>query len=180
MTLQGETLQNGGQVPHELGFQISTTANFADGNDWKSETKNSLTFSVGFTSLELGENYYYRAFARNSEGTAYGATHALFEPKPRWWLNLGETTSLGWIIDSWMGDLAPYPNRWAYHRRLGWIYLSPDRNDGYWLWRQENGWLWTNAETWPFLWSHESVDWLYLLPTKEKALFYDYATGSLR
>jgi hypothetical protein len=180
ITLQGETLENGGQVPHELGFHISTTANFADGNEWKSETKNSLTFSVGFTSLELGENYYYRAFARNSEGTAYGATHALFEPKPRWWLNLGETTSLGWIIDSWMGDLAPYPNRWVYHRRLGWIYMSPDGNNGYWLWRQENGWLWTNAETWPFLWSHESVDWLYLLPTKEKTLFYDYATGSLR
>ena len=57
--------------------------------------------------------------------------------------------------------------------------MSPDGNNGYWLWRQENGWLWTNAETWPFLWSHEFAGWLYLLPTKEKVLFYDYSTVTL-
>jgi hypothetical protein len=97
-----------------------------------------------------------------------------------WWSPIASAQTDGWIIDSWMGDLVPYPNQWAYHRRLGWIFMNPDGNQGYWLWRQENGWLWTNSSTWPFLWSHQSADWLYLLPENNKALFYDYATGKLR
>ena len=135
---------------------------------------------VNFNDYELGINYYYRAFARNSEGTAYGATLTFSKPKPGWWLDLGEVSRSGWISDSWMGDLVPYPNQWAYHRRLGWIYLSLDANKEYWIWRQENGWLWTNSSTWPFLWSHESTGWLYLLPAKNKALFYDYESGNLK
>ena len=178
--LSGEILDNGGEHPFEVGIQISTSLDFAGGYELLINQTGSNRFRVNFNDRELGENYYYRAFARNSEGTAYGATLTLFQPKPGWWLDLGETSKTGWITDSWMGNLVPYPNQWAYHRRLGWTYLSPDGNDGYWIWRKDNGWLWTNAETWPFLWSHQSANWLYLLPVNRNALFYDYATGSLR
>jgi hypothetical protein len=58
--------------------------------------------------------------------------------------------------------------------------MSKDGSNGYWIWRQENGWLWTNRSTWPFLWSHQSNGWLYLWPENNKALFYDYGSGSLK
>ena len=79
-----------------------------------------------------------------------------------------------------MGDLVPYANQWAYHRNLGWVYMNSDGSGGYWIWRKDNGWLWTNSTTWSFLWSHGTKSWLYLLPENNKALFYDYTSGSVR
>ena len=137
-------------------------------------------FSITKRELALARTYYYRAFAINSEGTAYGAIMRFHQPEPDWWLDLSPETTNGWIIDSWMGSMHPYPNQWAYHRRLGWIFMNPDGSDGYWIWREENGWLWTNSYTWPYLWAHQSTEWLYLLPENEKALFYDYGSGSVR
>ncbi len=178
--LGGEILENGGELPFEVGIQVSTSLDFVGGYELLINKTTRSQFMVNFNDYELGINYYYRAFARNSEGTAYGATLTFSKPKPGWWLDLGEVSRSGWISDSWMGDLVPYPNQWAYHRRLTWIYMSPDDSTGYWIWRKENGWLWTNSSTWPFLWSHESTGWLYLLPAKNKALFYDYESRNLK
>jgi hypothetical protein len=140
--------------------------------------------SITTNTLTAGGTYFYRAYALSTAGESLGTIRRI-EVSDRndtryWWSSIASARTEGWIIDSWMGDLLPYSNQWAYHRRLGWIFMSPDGNQGYWLWRQENGWLWTNSDSWPFLWAHQSVGWLYLLPVKNKALFYDYATGKLR
>ena len=37
------------------------------------------------------------------------------------------------------------------------------RAGGVWIWREPDGWLWTTPEVWPFLWSQQSTDWLYLI-----------------
>jgi surface protein len=176
----GEILENGGEAPETFGIQLSSNITFENTDTLLASKITEKFFSITKRELALARTYYYRAFAINSEGTAYGAIMRLHKPGPDWWLDLSDETINGWIIDSWMGSMHPYPNQWAYHRRLGWIFTSPDGNEGYWLWRQENGWLWTNSSTWPFLWAHESAGWLYLLPVKNKALFYDYATGKLR
>jgi hypothetical protein len=139
---------------------------------------------VSTKSLNGGKTYFYRAYALTTEGESLGTIRRIevsYRNDTRyWWSSITSARTDGWIIDSWMGDLLPYPNQWAYHRRLGWIFMSPDGNQGYWLWRQENGWLWTNSSTWPFLWSHQSTGWHYLLPVKNQALFYDYGNGSLK
>ena len=145
---------------------------------------NDGIISVSTKSLNGGRTYFYRAYALTTMGESLGTIRRI-EVSDRndtlyWWSSIASTRTDGWIIDSWMGDLLPYPNQWAYHRRLGWIFMSPDGSDGYWIWRQENGWLWTNSSTWPFLWAHESTGWLYLLPAKNKALFYDYGSDSFR
>jgi hypothetical protein len=135
-------------------------------------------------NLTGGKTYLYQAYALTTMGESLGTIRRIEVSDKNanryWWSSIASARTDGWIIDSWMGDLLPYPNQWAYHRRLGWIFMSPDGNQGYWLWRQENGWLWTNSSTWPFLWSHQSTGWLYLLPVKNQALFYDYGNGSLK
>ena len=145
---------------------------------------NDGIISVSTKSLNGGRTFFYRAYALTTMGESLGNIRRIEvtdkNDTRHWWSSIASARTDGWIIDSWMGDLLPYSNQWAYHRRLGWIFMSPDGSAGYWIWRQENGWLWTNSSTWPFLWSHESAEWLYLLPAKNKALFYDYASGSMR
>jgi hypothetical protein len=177
---KGEILENGGEAPETFGIQLSSNITFENADTLLASKITEKFFSVSKGELALARTYYYRAFAINSEGTAYGAIMRLHKPGPDWWLDLSDETINGWINDSWMGSMHPYPNQWAYHGRLGWVFMSKDGNNGYWIWRQENGWLWTNKSTWPFLWAHESADWLYLLPAKNKALFYDYRSGSLK
>jgi hypothetical protein len=139
---------------------------------------------VSTKSVYGGRTYFYRAYALTTMGESLGTIRRI-EVSDRndnrhWWSSIASARTDGWIIDSWMGDLLPYSNQWGYHRRLGWIFMSPDGSNGFWLWRQENGWLWTNSSTWPFLWSHQSADWLYLLPAKNKALFYDYGSEMIK
>jgi hypothetical protein len=140
-------------------------------------------FQISANNLMDGEIYFFRTYALSTAGESLGTIRRFvvedINGTHHWWSSIASTRTDGWITSSWMGDLLPYSNRWAYHRRLGWIYMSPDRSQGYWLWRQENGWLWTNAETWPFLWANESTGWLYLLPANQKVLFYDYSTVML-
>jgi hypothetical protein len=139
---------------------------------------------VSTKSVYGGGTYFYRAYALSTAGESLGTIRRI-EVSDRndtryWWSSIASARTDGWIIDSWMGDLLPYSNQWAYHRRLGWIFMNPDGNQGYWLWRQKNGWLWTNSDSWPFLWAHQSVGWLYLLPVKNKALFYDYGSEMIK
>ena len=140
--------------------------------------------SVSTKSLNGGRTYFYRAYALTTMGESLGTIRRIEVTDKNdtlhWWSSIASARTDGWIIDSWMGDLLPYSNQWAYHRRLGWIFMSPDGNQGYWLWRQENGWLWTNSSTWPFIWSHQFTGWLYLWPENNTALFYDYSSGSVR
>ena len=81
---------------------------------------------------------------------------------------------------SWLGIFRKYDNGWIFHARLGWLYLSDDGQDGLWFWMESQGWVWTQAEVYPFLWKQQSLDWLYLLPSLNdgNSLFFDYRTGN--
>ena len=97
-----------------------------------------------------------------------------------WWSQLSENSVNGWLVDSWIGNLMPFENHWAYHQRLGWIYIQNDKHGGFWIWKPEIGWVWTKADVWPFIWSHDSADWIYLIPFESEFLLYDYSIGRLR
>jgi hypothetical protein len=66
-------------------------------------------------------------------------------------------------------------NDWMYHAQLGWIYTSSDHFGGHWIWIETHGWLWTQESTWPFLFSHETGNWLYFIKTMDGApIFFNY------
>jgi len=75
-TLNGEVSSTGGAPVLERGFFRSTTGGFADGTGTKISATGSFSsgaFSLNATGLVANTTYYYKAFARNSAGTSYGA-----------------------------------------------------------------------------------------------------------
>ena len=68
------------------------------------------------------------------------------------------------FLNSRNGWLFVRINKWAYHQHL--IYLHKDNYDD-----NQRNWL---------VWSQDSADWLYLMPTESGSLFYDYSTRSLK
>jgi hypothetical protein len=61
------------------------------------------------------------------------------------------------------------------HSELGWLYPSPTRDFGIWFWKEELNWLWTNYETFPFLYSIDEGSWLYFYGEQsDQRLFYSY------
>ena len=73
-----------------------------------------------------------------------------------WWMELSDTSKDGWLEDSWIGNLLPFENHWAFHERLEWIYMKSDKTGGFWIWQKVTGWIWTNPDCWPFVWSRYS------------------------
>jgi hypothetical protein len=62
------------------------------------------------------------------------------------------------------------------------LYSSPASENSVWLWKDNKGWLWTKEEVWPYLWSENTGNWLYLVPGKalENIRWFDYSTDSYR
>jgi hypothetical protein len=83
VTGQGEITDDGGGSVTSRGFVWSTTNQSDPGNtspndsDYENNVSQSGnyatgTYSLSISGLDPGETYYYRAFAENSEGYAYG------------------------------------------------------------------------------------------------------------
>ena len=142
------------------------------------------SFELELKGLKTGIHHHFQTYAKTSFGNAYGIIKKFIitdtnQAKP-WWSQLSENSVNGWLVDSWIGNLMPFENNWAFHQRLGWIYMHNDKHKGFWIWKAEFGWVWTKADVWPFIWSDDSADWIYLIPFESEFLFYDYSTGSLR
>tara|TARA_B100000212_G_scaffold38589_1_gene24956 strand:- start:240 stop:1376 length:1137 start_codon:yes stop_codon:yes gene_type:complete len=136
-------------------------------------------YLVSLDGLKAGRTYYYQAYARSQVGetlSAIGKMSIGYDSS----LWSGETAPDGWVRDSWMGSFLPTESGWLFHSRLGWIYAEDDEMGGLWIWSREESWLWSRADLFPFLYSNDSGNWLYLLPTGSPLMFLDYATGSAR
>jgi hypothetical protein len=127
----------------------------------------SGSFEATPRNLLAEKKYYYRAYAMNAEGVAYGTQEgftAKEEPRgPSWSGALASTQADGWWTSPWLGDFFLSGNGWVRHESLGWLYAASDGSGGVWLWQENLGWLWTGEGTFPYLYGSESGGWHYYL-----------------
>ena len=171
-----------------VGFtdeSLSVSENNWDTFNWVDSLK--IIEDESGTSLELvlnespfAEILYYRAWAVNSAGLGESSAKKLdLENTYFPWVNDVIEETGGWLSSSWFGVFKPYTNNWMYHVGLGWIYASPTTNNSVWIWREAQGWLWVEQDVWPFLWSNQKGDWLYLIRGKTgPPVFFDYSENS--
>ena len=58
---------------------------------------------------------------------------------------------------------------------VGMAYPIESPVQGIWLWKKGMGWLWTDAQYFPFLYQNDTGGWLYYYGTKQdRSLFYHY------
>ena len=143
------------------------------------------TFAKNFPLSDIPtQNFYFRAFAKNSEGISYGAVirvNLQNENAPYAWAEaLPFSDAKGWWKSSWFGSFyAADQNGWILHEDLNWIFVLPQpRNQSVWVWQSDLGWLWTGKNSFAHLFSHDSQSWLYLHgSSKENLLLFDYQSN---
>ncbi len=69
-TLSGSITSNGGATITACGFMYGTSASYL--TQTATATANGSSFSYSLTGLNASTTYYYKAYATNSAGTAYG------------------------------------------------------------------------------------------------------------
>jgi len=179
----GLVLADGGAPVLEAGIHISKQISFDEFIQLSADAPTpSNAFHIPFSDLEPGTLYYYRAYAVNQAGESFGSLRKLKTrelPDPtKWWT---ETIQLGgdWRLSEWLGEFRAFGNGWIYQLQLGWAYTAPDEREGLWMWTERNGWLWSQSGVWPYLWSHNSGNWLYLLGgSNGDPIFYHFGIGA--
>jgi len=185
--LLGQVLADGHGQIDEYGFVLSPSillSRRADQNIWMSAGEGGPEqFLLRIEDNPFEGVLYFRAWAKNAAGYGLGPVKKIvFESGPAAWWGTTEELSGGWKNSSWFGAFRPYEGGWLYHARLGWLYARGREENSVWFWHQENGWLWTQEGVWPYLWSNNTADWLYLYPGKMGApvFLYETATGQNR
>ena len=182
LQLNGSIVERGDFETEETGFIFHIDGKEPESISAKLNPEN-LAFKLNI-EVTAGENHYFQAYAKTAFGTAYGAIKKFIitdtNKSKAWWNELSPNKIDGWLTDSWIGELMPFENQWAFHLHLHWIYLQSDGNGGFWIWKEENGWIWTNRKSWPFLWSNETGNWLYFIPLDSGYIFYDYSESRLK
>jgi hypothetical protein len=136
-------------------------------------------FEVVVKGLEEGRKYFYRTYAINAEGVGYGLVNdfvTMGHANVPNWANAQQGTAPGWWNSPWFGSFfVNERNAWVMHAQLGWLYPIESPVQGIWLWKKGMGWLWTDAQYFPFLYQNDSAGWLYYYGTKQdRSLFYHY------
>ncbi|MBT7852161.1 MAG: hypothetical protein HN675_02475, partial [Opitutae bacterium] len=120
--------------------------------------------NVTLNELEPGRTYFYRTFAENSEGMAYGAERKIEVAKERYtglWA-AAEKISEEWHHLDGFGFFYRTESPWTYHMDLGWIYISESDN-GFWGWMPDTGWWWSRTDFFPYLWRSNDQSWIYFI-----------------
>ena len=176
--LRGRLNTTGGVPLHELGFLV--VGGNIDGTDLlliDTNVTEGGEFSISLPNPVLGQSYVYRAYASNIAGSSTGSPRKFtIDESNNWWLGAEELGG-GWK-SNWFGSFLPQANGWTYHADLGWAFVSPDGSGGLWLWLARSGWHWTLDGTWPFIWSDNTSDRLYMMDSGNGIFLYDYSTES--
>ena len=180
---RAKILADGGGEILETGFEISRSLFFTKPKLITVELKDNR-FKLVTNQLEPDSRYYIRAYARNERGEGKGTIKRL-NTQPNavaktFWSRLDDMGE-GWKSSKWFGVFHLQKSQWAYHQKLGWIYIPLEQENGLWFWRNKGGWLWTSKELWPFLWKNKTGSWLYLFPENgKKPIFYDYGNSQFQ
>lgn len=138
------------------------------------------TIQVTLEGLAPGRPYYYRTFATNGQGTAYGPEKSFTTADPPLPSIFEKAVDIGagWYSLEGFG-LFYVQSQWIFHEGLGWLYVG-NNQDQLWLWNKRLGWLWTREDIFPYLWLQDRQAWLYLMPTSGGNLtLYNANTGQL-
>jgi putative intracellular protease/amidase len=181
--LFGNVQYNGAGIIEDFGFVVSSGISLDKSKStvyWVQGVGEPNDFSLQASESPFPEVLYFRAWARNAAGYGLGPVKKLKIPEaPQiWW---GEITDqIGeWKSSVWFGAFIYYEKGWLFHSKLGWLFSSPDEKDGVWLWNQNQGWLWTKEGVWPYLFKHQSKNWLYFTTSRNgRSVFYDYSSAS--
>ena len=180
LQFKAKLLNDGGASPHKYGFQFSKNIDFSFPIELQSFLKPGTNFfETSNVNLENDSIYYFRPYAINSVGMGFGSIKKFISNKSDSWYANDKNLQAGWKSSDWFGAFLPFKNGWVYHQELGWGYVSTDTFDGLWVWLQGKGWLWTRPNVWPFLFRHESANWLYFIKNMNgQPVFYDFNNES--
>jgi hypothetical protein len=87
-----------------------------------------------------------------------------------------------WVESGWLGVFFEATNGWIYHPDLGWMYAENSSGDKTWLYSDKKGWLWTSKDAYPYLYSDNSSNWVYVVSDQDaptKAFDYNPKEWSL-
>ena len=177
--LKGKVLSKGGVPLNELGFILTDSDSYSKDYIYvDSNLPEGSEFSVLLPNPAPGKTYTYKSFGYNIAGELAGAPRSIYIElsSADWWYGADELEG-GWK-SNWIGTFLPQTNGWAYHTDLGWAFISPDSDGGIWLWVEDNGWHWTRDGIWPFMWSNNTSDWMYLMKSGTRTFIYDYSSES--
>ena len=135
-------------------------------------------------SLDInGGNYYYVAFAENSEDADYGVEKSIMVPRivsSGEWVDGSQVDEFsGWWQSSWFGLYNGQFYPWVYHQNLGWVYVNSGSSEGSWLYHNRLGWMWTMPDVFPYLYLNKRDSWTYLSPERSKTTIYDYVEAEV-
>jgi hypothetical protein len=133
-TCQGEILSDGGLEITERGVCWSTNHNPTTSGSHAASSQNTSVFSVSISDLNPEETYYVRAYAVNSNGTAYG--------DPEVWFITGDVvaptvitaqvTDISWRTATGGGEVTDDGGATVTERGVCWSTShNPDVNDNY-------------------------------------------------
>ena len=179
-TLTGKLLSKGGVPLSSLGFlidgegfsyneELAVNLNTAEGAEF--------SVSLGTRTVDGGNTYTFTTYAGNEKGLSYGAARKFTTEDKSSWTDGADDLDGGWKAH-WFGVFLPQPNGWSYHLDLGWAFISPDSDGGIWFWKDGRGWNWTKEGLWPFMWSNNTTDWMYMVKGSSRVLIFDYSTDS--
>jgi len=167
----------------ETGFFISSSMRIDpfDPDTLRMPTDVGESFSLKLEKSPYSKRLYIQAYAMNEAGISLGARKRIKVPEVslNWW-GIADQIEGGWLHSPWFGTFKDYDHNWLYHASMGWVYQSPSADGGVWLWKEDIGWLWTREGIWPYLWSHENGNWIYLPPGSHGPIFFDYANQEYR
>ena len=180
----GSILHNGGGEILSKGVVYGTSPGLSltsQGAQSNSATGTGNTIDTTLSGLLPDRTYYFRTYAENSEGTAYGRELKFKTPKaglPDLWAG---STSLGdnWYLKPDFGAFYLQDANWIFHQDLGWLHTVAD-DDGFWMWNHQLGWTWTRFDIFPYLWKDDSKSWIhFMLSTETDRVFFNATTNQL-
>ncbi|MFP6855107.1 MAG: hypothetical protein VB980_04930, partial [Opitutales bacterium] len=176
-------LADGGSPIIEVGFLLSKNFSFGYHDPNVKKYVGQLwegAFTQRLYGLDSGVTYYCRAYARNEQGLAFGAPKRLKTVLENKGTALhGLALGNGWEEIHWLGMVFHAANGWYNHQDLGWFYAVLDNSDGdgVWLWSASQGWMWTDPQIYPYLWTNRTQSWRYFNALGNgKSLLFDYGS----